>query len=71
MPKFLIGSFFLYLFKNKIIFNFVKFMVTKKGRAICWIRDLRSESGIRDPGWKKSDPGRNTGPCTGLLGWSA
>ncbi len=73
MPKFLIGPIFLYLFKNKIIYNFfVKFIVTKKGRT-CWIRDLRSVSEIRDPGWKKSGSGPEHWPLhrfTWLVGWN-
>jgi hypothetical protein len=59
---------FIQYFKNKIIFNFVKFVATKQGMTkyfftplFCccfWIRDPRSEiqdprSGIRDPGWVK------------------
>jgi hypothetical protein len=55
----------MYLFKNKIIFNFVKFTATKKvGQLIfpllCFvgvrygIRDSRS--GIRDPGSEIRDP---------------
>jgi hypothetical protein len=44
-----------YLFKNKIIYNLVKFMATKEGRTTsfspslhcyCWIRDPRSGSAI-------------------------
>jgi hypothetical protein len=53
-----VGSIFFYLFKNKIIFNIVKFVATKKRRqqifslfCCCW---------IRDQGWinnKNQDPG--------------
>jgi hypothetical protein len=57
-------NFFLQHLKNKIIFNFVKFVATKKGLTtyfltpLCcccfWIRDPGSE--IRDPGSEIRDP---------------
>jgi hypothetical protein len=62
-------NFFLQHFKNKIIFNYVKFMATKKGMTTNFyhpsllllfldpgseIRDLGS--GIRDPGSEIRDP---------------
>jgi hypothetical protein len=63
------ANFFLEHFKNKIIYNFVKFVVTKNGMTKkkiftplfvkdfgSGIRDPRSEN--RDPGWvKNQDPG--------------
>jgi hypothetical protein len=51
-------------FKNKIIFNFVKFVATKKGMTTNFfppsllLRFLDPGSDILDPGWvKKSGPG--------------
>ncbi len=62
-----IGSiFFLEHFKNKTIFNYVKFVATKKGMTTNFFSSLSFASvldlgsGIRDPGWVKiriRDPG--------------
>jgi hypothetical protein len=66
-------NFFLLYFKNKIIYNFVKFVATKKGLTKNFFSPLSLVavfgSGIPDPGWVKiriRDPGetpriRNTG----------
>ncbi len=54
--------FFLYLFKNKIILNFVKFLITKKVRQQNFPPSLflavfqDSRSWIRDPGSEILDP---------------
>jgi hypothetical protein len=56
-------NFFLQRFKNKIIFNFVKFVATKKSMKTIFfhpsllLRFLDPGSEIRDPGWvKNQDP---------------
>jgi hypothetical protein len=66
-------NFFLQHFKNKIIFNFVKFVATKKATVrqqffftplFCccfWIRD--PGFGIWDPGFGM---GKNQDPCSGI-----
>jgi hypothetical protein len=59
-------NFFLQHFKNKIIYNFVKFVAAKKGMATNFFHPsllflfLDPGSEIRDPGWLKiriRDPG--------------
>jgi hypothetical protein len=59
--------FFLQHFKNKIIFNFVKFVDTKKGITTHFFSPLSFVpvfgSGIRDPG---SRMGKNQDPKSGI-----
>jgi hypothetical protein len=60
-------NFFLQHFKNKIIYNFVKFAATKKGLTkkifppLCLVAVFGS--GIRDPG---SGIGKNQDPGSGI-----
>jgi hypothetical protein len=60
-------NFFLQLFKNKIIFNFVKFVATKKGLTKNFFSPLSFvavfRSGIRNPG---SGMGKNQDPGSGI-----
>ncbi len=63
-----IGSnFFLEHLKNKLIFNYVKFVATKKGMTINLFSPLSFAavfgSGIRDPG---SGMGKNQDPGSGI-----
>jgi hypothetical protein len=54
---------FLQHFKNKITYNFVKFVTTKRGltkkklNPSLLLLFLDPESGIRDPGWVKTGSG--------------
>jgi hypothetical protein len=54
-----LSNFFLYLLKNKIMYNFVKFVASKKGTVRQQI--FVFGSGIHDPEWIKEsgdpDPG--------------
>jgi hypothetical protein len=58
-------SFFLQAFKNKIIFNFVKFLATKKGMTTNFLSSLPVVtvfgSGIGDPRSGTRDPGSRMG----------
>jgi hypothetical protein len=58
-------NFFLQHFKNKIIFNFVRFVATKKGITTNFFSPLSFVevfgSGIRDPGSGIRDPGSGMG----------
>ncbi len=66
--------FFLQHFKNKIIYNFVKFVATKKGLTTNFFSPLSFVavfgSGIRDPGSEIRDPGsgmgKNQDPGSGM-----
>ncbi len=58
---------FLQHFKNKIIFNFVKFVASKKGLTTNFFSSLSFVavfgSGIRDPGSRR---GKNQDPGSGI-----